>query len=255
MLDLITPLILTYNEEPNLRRTLQRLAWAKSIVVMDSFSTDATLQIAAEFPNVRVLQRKFDTFAEQINYALDHAQLAGDWVLTLDADYVLSDELVAELATLAPPADVAGYRCAFRYCVQGAPLRASLYPPSVVLFRRQAGRYHNDGHAYRLTLAQGSVLPLNGRIDHDDRKPFSRWMASQVSYARQEAEKLSAASWSELPWQDRARKVPFLAPVLVLPYCLIVKRCALDGRAGLTYAAQRTIAECVLSFSLLRRAK
>ena len=61
----ITPLILTYNEEPNIERTLQRLHWAKQIIVIDSFSTDKTLEILSLDHRVKVYQRRFDNFANQ----------------------------------------------------------------------------------------------------------------------------------------------------------------------------------------------
>ena len=67
-LEQITPLILTYNEAPNIRSTLQRLTWAKSVLVIDSFSTDETLRIISEFSNAVVLQRAFDHPANQDNY-------------------------------------------------------------------------------------------------------------------------------------------------------------------------------------------
>ena len=96
----ITPLILTYNEAPNLHRTLGQLGWAKRIVVIDSYSTDETLQILNSYPQVQVYQRTFDTAACQDNFGL--AQITTEWVLSLDADYVLSDELVEEIQRLAP---------------------------------------------------------------------------------------------------------------------------------------------------------
>jgi glycosyltransferase involved in cell wall biosynthesis len=255
MLGQITPLVLTYNEVPNIARTLDRLRWASRVVVVDSFSTDGTLDIVRGYPNAVVLQRAFDDFANQLNHALAEAPIETPWVLTLDADYVLSELLVTELNGLCPPADVTGYLCSFRYCVDGVPLRGSLYPPAVVLFRRDLGRYANDGHAYRVRLAQGRVEDLRSPIDHDDRKSWSRWMASQRRYAAEEAQKLSASGWSELKWPDRLRKVPFASTLAVLPYCLVVKRCALDGRAGLVYTAQRSIAELMTTMQLMRRWK
>ena len=74
MLNAITPLILTYNESPNIRRTLEQLTWVKKIVIIDSFSTDATLEILKVFPQVHVFQRKFDSFASQCNYGLSEIQ-------------------------------------------------------------------------------------------------------------------------------------------------------------------------------------
>ena len=81
----LTGLILTWNEQDNLRRTLDRLHWVPEILVIDSGSNDATADILREFvPQVRVLTRRFDSFAGQCNYGLD--QIDSEWVLSLDAD-------------------------------------------------------------------------------------------------------------------------------------------------------------------------
>src|ERR1700730_17884251 len=100
MFDQITPLILTYNEAPNIGRTLEQLRWAHDIVVVGSFSDDETLEIVAEFPRVRVYQRKFDTHEQQWNFGLKETGIKTEWVLALDADYTLSDELIAELRSI-----------------------------------------------------------------------------------------------------------------------------------------------------------
>src|ERR1039458_5356751 len=205
-------LILTYNEAPNLRRTLERLTWAGEIVILDSFSTDATLAIAREFPQVRVVQRKFDSFAGQCNFGLQQAQT--DWVLSLDADYVLTPELVAEIKSLSPPTGVAGYAVGFRYCVNGHSLRACLYPPRTVLYQRRLANYQNDGHGHRVQVA-GKISRLAGYIDHDDRKPLAHWLWAQDRYAILEAAKLAEAMPGELGLPDRIRRKIVLAPSLV----------------------------------------
>ena len=119
--------------------------------MLDSFSTDETLSIARSFPQVRVVQQKFETFAGQCNFGLQ--QLRTPWVLSLDADYVLSDELVRELATLAQTDALAGYAVHFKYCIAGRPLRASLYPPRTVLYRKDRARYREEGHGHRVQIA------------------------------------------------------------------------------------------------------
>src|SRR5436853_6996478 len=90
MLDSITPLILTYNEAPNIGRTLEQLRWARDIVVVDSFSDDDTLEIISRFPQARVYQRKFDSHDRQWNYGLRETSITTEWVMALDADFVLS---------------------------------------------------------------------------------------------------------------------------------------------------------------------
>ena len=95
MLNQITPLILTYNEAPNIARSLQKLTWASRIVIIDSYSTDKTLEIAATYPKVEIFQRRFDSHTNQWNFGMEKVETG--WVLSLDADYVLSEELLNEL--------------------------------------------------------------------------------------------------------------------------------------------------------------
>ena len=246
----ITPLVISYNEAPNIGRTLARLAWARRIVLIDSGNTDETLAIAAQWPQVEVIHRPFDSFAEQCNFGL--AQVTSEWVLSLDADYELSKVLEAELADLAPADDVQGYRARFVYCIGGRRLRGTLYPPRVVLYRTAAGRYANEGHGHRLRI-EGRIEPLRHPIYHDDRKPLSRWLDSQRRYARAEAEHLLSAPRDQLSTNDRIRLTGWLAPILVLPYVLVAKGCLLDGRAGWFYALQRLLAEVVIALELLDR--
>jgi glycosyltransferase involved in cell wall biosynthesis len=251
MLETITPLILTLDEAPNIERTLAPLAWAKDIVVVDSGSKDATREILALHKNVRVVERAFTTHAEQWNFGLQQTGIKTEWVLALDADFVLSDELVKELATLKPKATVNGYQVSFTYRIEGKALRATAYPPVVVLYRPSSARYEQDGHCQRIRVA-GQIVPLVGRIFHDDRKPLARWLAAQARYMRLEARKLRATSAAQLDWADRLRKLIFVAPAVMFLYCLIVRGGILDGKAGLFYALQRTVAEAILSLYLLK---
>lgn len=248
----ITPVILTYNEEANLDRTLAALTWASEIIIMDSLSTDRTIDIAHRHPRVRLLQRKFDDFASQWAYALEHAAIRTGWVLALDADYVLAPGFEEELRGIVPGAGVSGYRVNFVYMIDGRPLRGSLYPSSVVLFRRGYGKYVMDGHAYRLKI-DGTVGQLVTPIYHDDRKTDERWRAGQWTYARQEAAKLAHERWSASSWADRLRRLPFAAPVIVWLYCLFAKGLWTQGAPGWKYAAQRAYAEYALSVCMLRR--
>jgi len=246
----VTPLILTYDERPNLERTLRALDWAESIVAVDSGSRDGTAELLAADPRVRLFTRSFDSHAAQWSFGLAGTGIASPWVLALDADFVLSGDLVEELSRLEPAPETAGYRAPFTYCVGGRPLRSSLLRPQVVLFRRERGRYVQDGHTQKLLL-DGHVEALHGRILHDDRKPLSRWLASQDAYMGQEAEKLWATRLAQLSWSDRVRRLVIAAPPLALVYCLVVKRGLLDGWAGWHYALERATAEAILSLRLL----
>lgn len=252
VLDQITPVMLTYNEVPNLPRSLAALAWARQVVVVDSGSTDGTLELLRAHPRVRVVQRKFDSHAAQWNHAVSATGIATSWVLALDADYVLSSALVAELASLRPDARTGGFRARFEYHVRGRRLWGSLYPPVTVLFRAGHGRYVQDGHTQRLEVP-GRIDDLRARIVHDDRKPFAHWRQAQRRYSRLEAEKLLRSPWLKLGWPDRVRRLIVVAPAAVLLYCLVARGGALQGFAGWQYALQRAWSEAVLSQELLKR--
>ena len=246
MLAQITPLILTYNEAPNIARVLESLSWARDIVVVDSFSDDETLKIATPFPQVRVFQRVFDTHRNQWEYGLKETGISTPWVLALDADYVVSKDLTAELTTLRPDAQTAGYRASFVYCIKGRELRSGIYPPVTVLYRRETASYVQDGHTQRVAL-EGPIENLKSPMLHDDRKSLKRWLASQARYTELEAQKLRAANPAELNLADRMRRWRFVVPPVMLVYCLIVRGGILDGWAGFYYAFQRTMAELMLS--------
>lgn len=247
----ITPLILTFNEAANIERALAGLGWARRIVVVDSGSTDATLEILGKFPAVEIFHRQFDTHAAQWNFGLSDTGIDSEWVLALDADYQLNAEFVADLRELMPTSDVHGYKASFVYCVDGVELRASLYPPVTVLFRRMSARYVQDGHTQRLNCPE-RVVGLRRSLRHDDRKTLAHWLVSQARYMRLEADKLAATPWRQLDWIDRLRKLRLVAPPVVFLYCLFGKGLVLDGRAGLLYVMQRTTSEMVLSLTLLR---
>ena len=84
------------------------------------------MPIARTFPNVRIFERPFTAHAEQWNFGLEQTGIATEWVLALDADFVLTDDLVQELKAVSPASDVAGYRASFTYCIDGAPLRSAM---------------------------------------------------------------------------------------------------------------------------------
>ncbi len=248
MLESITPLILTYNEAPNIRRTLTSLPWASRIVVIDSFSTDNTLDILNTYPHVETIQRKFDTHANQWNAGIDRVQT--EWVLSLDADYVLTDALIDELKALSPSPDVDGYFIPFKYCVFGKPLRGTILPPRQALFRKGRAHYIDDGHT-QLLVVNGQSASLTSLIHHDDRKPLSRWLWAQDRYMVLEVKKLQDATRQDLSWGDRIRQQKVLAPFVILVYCLILKGGILDGWRGWYYAFQRMLAELLLSIKLI----
>jgi glycosyltransferase involved in cell wall biosynthesis len=120
MLDQITPVLLTFNDAPNVGRTLSHLRWAKDIVVVDSGSTDETIQIVKHFPNTRLFVRLFDNHANQWRCAVMETAIVTPWILRLDADYQLTSALLDEIRALDPKTSVSAYRISFDYAIFSA---------------------------------------------------------------------------------------------------------------------------------------
>lgn len=252
MLADVTPVVITYNEAPNLERTLLALSWAKRVVVLDSGSTDETPSIAARFANVDWQIRPFDDHARQCNYALDHLVAGAPWVLFMDADYIVTSELLRQLRELSATEEVSGFSVPFRYCIDGTPLRGTLYPPRVCLFRPVRGRYRQFGHMHWLDLA-GEVRSLSAPMFHDDRKSPDNFGARQRRYAKLEADYLWAEPWAKLNWRKRIRRLLVIAPWAAPMVALFGKGVILDGVPGLKYAWERARAESFIAGALLRR--
>lgn len=249
MLERIVPIIITYNEIDNIERTLKALSWAKKILVIDSFSDDGTVEFCQQQTNIEFIQRTFDNFAGQCNFALDQLD-DEEWALSLDADYVLTEQLIKEIQNLSPASNIAGFQVGFIYAIDGHNLPGSLYPPRTVLYQRKFAQYQQDGHAHRVVI-NGNVGSLNGKIIHDDRKPYQRWLASQYNYALKEQQKMRNTAFNDLSWADKVRLIPGLAPLLVAPYLLFFKGLIFSGKPGLTYMSQRLKAEWILQKTLL----
>ena len=144
MLDL-SVIILTYNEELHIQRCIENVLpmVAKDIFIIDSFSTDRTLEIARKYSNVHILQNKWENnHAKQFNWGLQHAPISTQWVLRLDADEYLLPELIEELQEKLPslPDDVSGIIFKRRHIFMDKWMKRGIYPVKLLrVFRYGKG--------------------------------------------------------------------------------------------------------------------
>lgn len=244
--------ILTKNEEANLHRVLQQLIQIEKVIILDSYSTDSTIDIAKSYSNVEIYQRDFDTHATQWNYGLDLCN--SQWVLSLDADYVLSNEFLAEISDKIIQTEFAAFNSQFRFLIFGKPLRGNNTLPRPVLFQRALCRYYDDGHTQRLKV-NGQIENFSSKINHDDRKSLSRWLSNQANYSIKEVKMLLLTSNDNLSFISKIRKTKIFAPIFIFFYCLFVKGLILDGWAGWYYTMQRTIVEMLFALRLIEETK
>lgn len=242
----VSCVILTLNEEENVRTVVGSLTRADQVVVVDCGSTDRTVAVASNL-GADVLENPWPGYAEQRNWALGHSALRNDWVLFVDADERMTSEGWSEVAAfLADP----GHRRAadFRRSVHlfGRELRHGGFNSARVarLLHRDHCRFL-ERPVHEHAIVDGPTHHMTVPIIHDDRKPFSAWLARHNRYSSLEAQarltppaaatsgSVGAKQWIRTHLWHR---LP-VRPLLFFLYVYIVRLGFLDGRAGLRIAA------------------
>jgi glycosyltransferase involved in cell wall biosynthesis len=238
----ITPVILTYNEEPNIGPTLASLTWASRVVVVDSGSSDRTREIVRSFANVAWHVREFDSHAAQWSYAIQGTSIDTRYILALDADMRPGPGFAEELARFTEQTGQAAI-VPFEYRVHGRPLFGSIYPPQVRVFTKEDVRIEQRGH----TQVFRSTAPLyrfRCKLIHEDHKPFSRWLQNQLQYAFLEAERIRNAPTTSFP--DGLRRSG-ISPAIWGGYAYLRAGGPFKGRASRAYAQERMVFEALLA--------
>jgi glycosyltransferase involved in cell wall biosynthesis len=222
--------VVTRNEEERLRACLESVAWADEIVVVDAESEDKTATIAREFTD-RVVIRPWPGYAVQKNTAIDLA--TGDWILSLDADEVVSSELAAEIGrVLAADGPADGYAVPRRNVFWGRWVRhGGLYPDwQVRLFRRTRGRFGVRA-VHESVSVDGRVERLAGHLEHRSYRDVGDFLARADRYA-------TLAADDALGQGRRARVGDFvLRPLGRFLGMYIVRLGFLDGWRGFLLAS------------------
>ena len=252
MLDL-TAIILTYNEELHIRRCLENVCpLSKKVIVVDSPSTDRTVEICKEFANVEVVVHQYPgNQAEQFNWALDNLKIETEWVLRIDADEYLMHELIEELQQRVPalPADITGIEFKRRHIFMGKWVRHGIYPVILLrMFRNGCGRYDGRLMDEHIVLNNGrSIVFDNDFCDHS-LISLSDYCRKHIGYAEREAievlsdsddiqEGLGTQAKAKHQKKDKYNKLPlFWRSFAYFLYRYIVKGGFLDGKEGFLFA-------------------
>jgi len=261
----ISVLLLTLNEEANLPACLSAIAWCDDVVVVDSFSSDGTMQVE-QAAGARVVQRAFTNFAEQRNFALDAITFRHDWILHLDADEVVTDELKSEIDRLDESSPFDAYRIAGKLMFGGHWLRfAGMYPVfQVRLTRRGAFRFVQIGHGQREPDGLRLGVLKEGYAHYGFSKGLPDWIERHRRYAAEEAALAMTGQrvgLSRLITGDRVERrraakllsyrLPF-RPFLRFIYVYLLRLGFLDGTAGYRYARLLAFYESMID-TMVRR--
>jgi glycosyltransferase involved in cell wall biosynthesis len=181
-------IILTYNEEANLAQALSSVAgWSAETFVLDSLSTDRTLAIANQY-DCHVVQHRFENYAAQRNFALEHLPIRSEWIFFLDADEWVSEGLRREITDLIASAPQEnGFYVNRRFIWLGRWIRRGYYPSWILrLFRHHRGRCE-DRAVNEQIIVEGATGYLANDLIHEDRRGIGDWIVKHNGYASREA--------------------------------------------------------------------
>jgi glycosyltransferase involved in cell wall biosynthesis len=190
MLD-ISVIILTYNEEMHIYRCIKNIkSIAKYIFVVDSFSTDKTIEIAQNM-GALIYQNKWENnHAKQFNWALDNLPIKTKWILRLDADEYLTDELIEELKTRLPNLDddILGIILKRRYFFFEKWIRNGLYPVKLLrIFVYGKGRCESRWMDEHIQLFDGKMIEFKHDFIDENLNNIEWWINKHNNYATREA--------------------------------------------------------------------
>lgn len=183
----LTVIIPTLNEESNIQRALDSVFFADEIIVIDSFSADRTVEIVRN-NNIRLIQRTFDDFSSQKNFAIQQASHA--WVLLVDADEEVTPRLQKEIrSTLSKTTEMVAYTCIRRNFVRKKKLKFGGHTNKIIrLIRKDRCTYH--GLVHEKIHADGPVGALKGVLNHYTYKSFPQFKDKIEHYAVLRAKEL-----------------------------------------------------------------
>lgn len=185
LLPRLSAILIIYNEEDHLPDAITQLGFADEIIVVDSFSTDKTIDILKELPRVQIFQKEFKDFASQRNFAISKA--SGDWILFMDADERLTPRLTSEIKdTINNPDAAEAFKFKRQFMYKGKRLRFSgLQTDSVYrLFQRGKARYKVDRFVHEQLLVDGSTQTLNHKLLHYFYTTYEEYKSKMMAYGK-----------------------------------------------------------------------
>jgi hypothetical protein len=184
----LTIIILTYNEAAHIAECIQSACFADDVLVFDSFSTDATIELARE-AGARVIQHTFKDYADQRNAALVSVAGSTDWALFVDADERVTPALAAEVRSVLEKPGYAGWRIPRHNYIFGKLTRGAGWFPDYQtrLLRVGAARYDPERQVHELVLLEGELGTLSEPFIHHNYQSMGQFHAKQRRYSDYDA--------------------------------------------------------------------
>lgn len=241
--DMITTIVLTYNEEKHIRRCLNNVCpLSKTVFVVDSGSTDRTAEICSEFSNVVFVTHQWPgNQAEQIDWALRNLKVTTGWILRIDADEYLSEELIYEIRHVLPvlPDEVTGLMMKRDVVFLGKRIRYGRIRPLKLLrlWRNGCGWVESRIMDEHIVLSQGKCLELANYFYDDNRNGIDAWTMKHLDYAGRESKIAYRQVGGAVSQKESVKSRYYSLPLFHRCFWFFVFRYVfllgfLDGRAG-----------------------
>lgn len=254
----ITAIILTKNEEVNIERCIKSInKRIKKIIVLDSYSNDNTVKIAKKL-GAKIYQHEFQNYALQFNYALDNIQIDTKWVFRLDADEVVTSELLDEIENkikIHSNDDINGFLMKYKLIFMGKFLKhGGCYPfVKMTIWKKEFGRFEERDFGEHVVLKEGKYETFKNDCLHYDFKNITAFIDKHNWYAtREKNDYFDRISMQQKELYKQANKVKkirdnfyyklplFFRAKLIYIYKYYFKLGFLDGKEGKIYAFIQT---------------
>lgn len=187
----ITGLIITLNEERNIKSVIENLHFVDEIIALDSYSSDKTIEIIKTFPQVKLYQNKFKNFTDQRNLALTYAE--NEWILFLDADeritQKLKDEILSEIQK-PQTADAYFFKRKFKFKNKNLNFSGWQTDKNVRLFKKSKAIYTKERLVHEILSVDGTTKTLKNKLIHYSYLDYKSYKAKMISYAHLKAQEL-----------------------------------------------------------------
>lgn len=182
----VSVIIITYNEEENIKRCLRNLAWSDEIIIVDSGSTDKTIEICKQY-NCKIFHKTFRGYGLQKRYAVSLAK--NDWILSLDADEVLTTKVIGEIKNKMMAPDCNGYLIPMEFVFMGQHFAFGRESGKYFLrlFNKQFGNFTN-AKVHESVEVTGKVGKLKHRLLHYSYRNFQQLLDKVSKYSTYSAE-------------------------------------------------------------------
>ncbi|HWR94484.1 MAG TPA: glycosyltransferase [Flavobacterium sp.] len=233
-------LIITYNEENHIKELLNELDFADEIIVVDSFSTDKTVEIVNTFEKAKVIQHQFLDYSSQRNFAIDCAR--NPWILFLDADERLTTELKEEIIeTIQEKNPASAYLFYRTFMYENKKLRFSGWQTDKIfrLFQKDKARYTKERLVHEKLTVNGNIEKLKNKLIHYSYTDYESYKEKMVSYGKFKAKEefLKGVKPNFFHF--------YIHPTYKFLYQYLVRLGILDGKKGITICYLNAYSVCV----------